>query len=89
MTSRRAFALECESFEPYLSPKMNILVWNYRGAMKPSFRSSIRDLTKFLSPGIVVVIETRINGSKAGDILQSLPYDDIHNTNPIGYAGGI
>ena len=57
--------------------------------MKPSFRSSIRDLTKFLSPSIVAIIETHISGSKAGDILQSLPYDDIHTTDPIGYARGI
>ena len=89
MTSSRAFALECESFEHHLSPKMNILIWNCRGAMKPSFWSSIRDLTKFHSRGIVVVTETRISGSRAGDILRSLPYDGIHTTDPIGYAGGI
>ena len=86
---QEGFALECESFEPHLSPKMNTLVWNYRGVMKPSFRSSIRDLTKFLSLGIMVVIETCISRSKAGDILPSLPYDGIHTTDPIGYAGGI
>ena len=63
MTSRRAFALEFESFEHHLSPKMNILIWNCRGAMKPSFWSSIHDLSKFHSPGIVVVTETRISGS--------------------------
>ena len=89
MTSRRAFALECESFKHHISPKMNILIWNCKGAMKPSFRSSIRDLTKFHSPGIVVVTETRISGSRAGYILRSLPYDGIHTTDPIGYARGI
>uniref|UniRef100_A0A7N2LJ76 CCHC-type domain-containing protein n=1 Tax=Quercus lobata TaxID=97700 RepID=A0A7N2LJ76_QUELO len=88
MTSRRAFAIECESFEPHLSPKMNILVWNCRGAMKPSFRSSICDLTKFHAPGIVVVTETCISGSRAREILRTLPYDGIHTTDSIGYAGG-
>ena len=88
MNFRRAFAIECESFEPHLSPKMNILVWNCREAMEPSFRSSICDLTKFHAPGIVVVTETRISGSRAGEILRTLPYDGIHTTDPIGYAGG-
>ena len=89
MTTKWAFAQECESFSPSLSPKMNILVWNCRGAMKPSFRSTIRDLKIFHSPSIVVVTETRISGSRAGEILHTLPYDGIHTTDPIGYARGI
>ena len=65
---------------------MNILVWNCRGAMKPSFCSTIRDLTNFHSPSIVVVTETRISSSRAGDIIRTLPYDGIHTTDPIGYV---
>ena len=57
--------------------------------MKPSFRSSIRDLTKFHASGIVVVTETRISGSRAREILRTLPYDGVHTTDPIRYAGGI
>ena len=57
--------------------------------MQPSFRSSIHDLTSFHSPGIIIFIENRINGSKACDILCSLPYNGIHTTDPNGYVGGI
>ena len=57
--------------------------------MKPSFRSSIRDLTNFHSPGIIVITETHISGSRASDIVRALPYDGIHITDPIGFAGGI
>lgn len=57
--------------------------------MKPFFRSSIFYLTKFHAPGIVVVTKTHIRGSRAGEILRTLPYDGIHTTDPIGYAGGI
>lgn len=57
--------------------------------MKPSFRSAICDLTNFHSPGIIVVTETRISGSRVGNILCSLPYDGIHTIDPIGYARGI
>ena len=89
MTSKRAFAQECGSFSNSLSSKMNILVWNFRGAMKPSFHSTIRDLTNFHSPGIMVVTETRISDSKVDDIICTLPYDGIHTTDPIGYAGEI
>ena len=89
MSSRRTFAQECESFSPSLSPKMNILIWNCRGTMKPSFCSTIRDLTNFHSPGIVVITETRICGSRAGEIIRFLPFDGIHTTDPIGYTRGI
>ena len=89
MTTRRAFAQECESYSPSLSPKMNIQVWNCKGAIKPSFRSTIRDLTNFHSPGNVVVTETRISGSRDGEILCALPYDGIHTIDPIGYTRGI
>nr|POE89570.1 hypothetical protein CFP56_02290 [Quercus suber] len=57
--------------------------------MKPSFRSSIHDLTSYHSPGIVVITKTRISGSRAGDILRTLPYNGIHTIDSIGYAGGI
>ena len=57
--------------------------------MKPSFRSTIRDLTNFHSPRIVVVTKTHISGFRAGDIIHTLPYDGIHTTDPIGFVGGI
>ena len=57
--------------------------------MKPSFCSTIRDLTNFHSPGIVVITETRICGSRAGEIIRFLPFDGIHTTDPIGYTRGI
>ena len=57
--------------------------------MKPSFCSTIRDQTNFHSLGIVVVTETCISGSRASDVIRTLPYDGIHKTDPIGYTGGI
>ena len=89
MSSKRTFAQECESFSPSLSPKMNILTWNYKGPMTPSFCSTIHDLTNFHSLGIVVITENRISGSKAGEVFHSLPFDGVHTTDLIGYAGGI
>ncbi|KAK7852788.1 factor of dna methylation 1 [Quercus suber] len=57
--------------------------------MKPSFRSTIHDLTNFHSPGIMVVMETCISGSRASEILRTLPYDGIHTIDLVDYARGI
>ena len=57
--------------------------------MTPSFCSTIHDLTNFHSLVIVVITENRISGFKASEVFRSLPFDGIHTTDLIGYAGGI
>ncbi|KAK4595225.1 hypothetical protein RGQ29_013597 [Quercus rubra] len=42
---------------------MNILVWNYRGAMKPEFRKTVMDLVAWHDPILMVITETRLSGA--------------------------
>lgn len=68
---------------------MNILVWNCRGALKPSFKRNIRELVWKHDPAIFVVMETRIGGERAREITDDLPFDGAIHTDTIGYAGGL
>nr|XP_023919431.1 uncharacterized protein LOC112030994 [Quercus suber] len=68
---------------------MNILVWNCRGAMKPEFRKTVRDLIAWHSPIVMVITETRLSGAKADEIIEGLPFDGAVVADTIGFVGGI
>ena len=40
-------------------------------------------------PGIMVITETRVGGSRAEKIIEGLPFDSFITTETIGYAGGL
>ena len=68
---------------------MNILIWNCRGAMKPLFRKTVMDLVAQHSLIIMVIMETRLSGVRAMEIIETLPFDGAKVTNTIRYARGI
>ena len=68
---------------------INIIVWNCKGALKPSFQSHVRESVQNHNLAILVVMETRIGGEKAREITDRLPFDGAIHTNTIGYAGGL
>ena len=68
---------------------MNIIAWNCRGALKPSFQDYIRDLVQIHNPVIMVVMETKVGGVRAKEIIDRLPFDGAICTETIGYAGGL
>ena len=41
---------------------MNIIIWNCKGALKPSFQNRFRDLVRDHNLAILVVMETRVGG---------------------------
>jgi len=47
---------------------MNIIIWNYRGVLKPTFKSHVRELVCNQYPAILIVMETRIRGDRAKEI---------------------
>ena len=57
--------------------------------MKPTFRKTVLDLVEWHQPVILVITETRIDGSRADDIIRRLPFDGAYSTETIGYASGI
>ena len=71
------------------NPIMNILIWNCRGAMKPTFKKTVMDLVEWHQPVIFVITETRIDGPRADEIIRRLPFDGAYSTETIGHVGGI
>lgn len=68
---------------------MNIVIWNCRGALKPSFCSIVQDVVRLYSLSIMIVIETKVGGSWAKGITDRLPFDGAIHTNAIGYSSGL
>ena len=68
---------------------MNILTWNCKGALKPSFKQTILDLVNCHHPIIMVITETRLSGDKAKSIMASFPFDGAMCPYTIGFAGDI
>lgn len=44
--------------------KMNILLWNYRGALNMDFRRRVMEMTVNYFPTIMVITETRVGGEQ-------------------------
>ena len=62
-------SLTCFDSRTSPTPIMNILIWNCRGAMKPTFKKTFLDLVEWHQPVILVITKTRIDGSRADDII--------------------
>ena len=68
---------------------MNIIVWNCKGALKPTFQNHVRELVRSHNPAILVFMETRIGGERAKEITDRLSFDGAIHTETTGYAGGL
>ena len=68
---------------------MNVLIWNCRGVLKPSFRQTVLDLVNWHHPIIMVITETRLSGDSAKGIMAPLPFDRAMCSDTIGFARGI
>lgn len=68
---------------------INIIIWNFRGALKPSFQNLVRELVQNHNPTIFMVMETRVGGDRAQEIIDRLPFDGAICIDTIGYAGGL
>ena len=78
---------ECPT--PYHSLIMKIIIWNCKGALKPSFQKHVRDLVCNHDPVILIVMETKIGGDRVVKITENLPFDRAIHTDTIGYASGL
>ena len=69
--------------------KMNILMWNCRGALNPDFKRRVFEMAVNHHPLIMVITETRVGGSRAEKIIDALPFDGFITTDTIVYMGGL
>ena len=68
---------------------MNIIMWNCRGALKPSFLKHVSALVHNHNLAIMVVMETQIGGGREKQVTDRMPFDGAYHTETIGYAGGL
>ena len=69
--------------------KMNILLWNCRGALNVDFVRRIFEMAINHHPSIMVVTEMQVEGDKARKIIGGLPFDGYITINTVGYAEGL
>ena len=69
--------------------KMNILMWNCRGALNPDFKRRIFEMATNHNPAIMVITKTRMGGDRAAKIIADLPVDGFITIETIGYARGL
>ena len=81
--------LPCADVNSHSYTKMDLLIWNYRGTMKPEFRKTVMDLVEWHSSILMVITKTRMSGAKAEEIIEALPFDGHAVSDTIGFAGGI
>ena len=69
--------------------KMNIILWNCRGALNRDFTRKVFEMAVNHFPAIMIITETRVGGDRATKIIEGLPFDGFFVTETIGYAGGL
>lgn len=68
---------------------MNIVCWNCRGALSPSFLGVISDLVQAYTLAIMVISETKVSGLRAKAITDRMSLDGAIHTNNFGLSGGL
>lgn len=72
--------------EPH--PK-KLLCWNCRGAGELKFMRAIKDLIKLHEPSIVVLLEPKISGGDADQVIKEIGFSGQYHIDPEGFAHGI
>ena len=67
---------------------MNLLIWNCRGTLNPTFCSNVIGLAHIYSPTILMLTETKASGDRAKRIANRLPVDRAIFANTVGLSGG-
>ena len=68
---------------------MNIVIWNSRGVLKPSFQTHFRELTQSHNPALLVIAETQLGGDRAKEITGRLLFEGAIHSETIGHSRGI
>ncbi|XP_028796894.1 uncharacterized protein LOC114752327 [Neltuma alba] len=64
-------------------------VWNCQGAASSKFYRVLKSLLQGYKPDVVVLVEPRISGAKADQVIRKIGYQNSHRVEAVGYSGGI
>ena len=68
---------------------MNMLIWNFLGAIRPTFCNVVSDMIRRHFPAIMIIIETKVSADRAKEIIDRHPLDGVIITNSIGLYGSL
>ena len=71
------------------SGPMSTFCWNCRGAGNTATVQELRDFTRKLSPTLLCIVETQIEGSRVESLAATLGYDNAYAVDSEGRSGGI
>ena len=69
--------------------RMNMLIWNFWGAIRPTFCNVVSDMIRRHFPAIMIIIETKVSADRAKEIIDRHPLDGVIITNSIGLYGSL
>lgn len=67
---------------------MNALIWNCRGAGGQSFSSMVKDYCRMYHLDFVAILEPRISGSRADEVIRRMGLIEGARVEAQGFAGG-
>ncbi|KAK9160278.1 hypothetical protein Syun_006619 [Stephania yunnanensis] len=53
---------------------MSIIPWTCHGAKSPNFKSSFKEIVRINNPDLVAILEQRISGVQADQVVKSLGF---------------
>ncbi|XP_073358338.1 uncharacterized protein [Aegilops tauschii subsp. strangulata] len=68
---------------------MNLLSWNCRGIGNAPTVQELRELADKFAPKVLCIMETQINGVRAGNLKSNLGYDNSFVVDSSGRSGGL
>lgn len=68
---------------------INTLVWNCREIGDRNTRLHLMGILKEYKPGILALLETKINSKQVISFLNNIGFTDMMIVEPLGFVGGI
>ena len=66
-----------------------MLIWNFWGAINPTFCNVVSDMILRHYPATMIIIETKVSGDRAKGIIDRHPLDGVIIANSIGLLGSL
>ena len=68
---------------------MNLIIWNCRRTLNPTFCNNVIDLTRIHNLAILILTETKASGDRAKRTANRLPFNGAIFANTIGLSSGL
>ena len=66
-----------------------MLIWNFWGAINPTFYNVVSDMIRRHYPAILIITETKVSVDRAKGIIDRHPLDGVIIANSIGIFGDL